>query len=177
MAKKVISIGLSAKEINRAIKELEKYKQEFVEKVNLLRKRLAEEIGGTAQMLFDSSGVDDTLRGGTRQADVSVTVADSGDVTLVIADGEDAVWCEFGSGVYHNGSVGSSPNPYGSDLGLTIGSYGKGLGKNNVWGYYTDPGDKNSLVLTHGTPATMPLYNAVQSVVPRVVEIAREVFK
>ena len=36
---------------------------------------------------------------------------------------------EFGSGVYHNGSVGTSPNPYGDDLGLTIGSYGKGHGK------------------------------------------------
>lgn len=176
MAKKVISFGLSDKEINRAIREVEKYKRDFQKKVELYRKRFAEEIAKVAQTGFDSSGVDDLLRGGTRKAEVSVSVSDNGNISLVIAVGEDAVWCEFGAGVYHNGSVGSSPNPYGSEQGLTIGSYGKGYGKQSVWGYYTDPGDKSTLVLTHGTQATMPMYNAVQSVVPRAVAIAREVF-
>jgi hypothetical protein len=176
MAKKVISFGLSEKEINRAIREVKKYEQEFLKKVALFRKRFAEEIAKVAQIGFDSSGVDDLLRGGTRKADVSVSVSDDGKVALVIAIGEDAVWCEFGAGVYHNGSVGGSPNPYGSKQGLTIGSYGKGYGKQSVWGYYSDPGDKSTLVLTHGTQATMPMYNAVQSVVPRAVAIAREVF-
>jgi hypothetical protein len=176
MGKRVISIKLDTDEINRAIRELEQYKKDFNKKVDLFRVRFAEEISKVAQKRFNSSGVDDLLKGGTRQADVSVSVSDNGAISLIIADGEDAVWCEFGAGVYHNGSVGNSPNPYGSEKGLTIGSYGKGLGKQPVWGYYTDPDDKNSLVLTHGTKATMPLYNAVQDVVPRVISIAREVF-
>lgn len=176
MSKKIISLSLSTKDINRAIKELEKYKQDFVKKVDLFRKRFAEEIATLAQSGFDSSGVDDNLKGGTRPADVSVSVSDNGNISIVIADGKDAVWCEFGAGVYYNGAVGSSPNPYGSEKGLTIGSYGKGHGAQTVWGYYTDPGDKSTLVLTHGTQATMPMYRAVQEVVPRAVQIAKEVF-
>ena len=177
MAKKVISIGLSTKDISRAIREIEQYKKDFQKKVDLYRKRFAEEIGKIAQTGFDSSGVDDLLKGGTRKADVSVSITDDGKIALVIAKGEDAVWCEFGAGVYHNGSVGSSPNPYGSELGLTIGSYGKGHGSQTVWGYYSDPEDKNTLVLTHGTQATMPMYNAVQAIIPKAVSLAREVFQ
>ena len=93
-------------------------------------------------------------------------------ITTVIAEGEDAVWCEFGAGVYHNGSAGSSPNPYGKDLGFTIGNYGKGYGKRTAWGYFED----GELVITRGTPASMPMYNAVQEVARKAIEIAREVF-
>lgn len=173
---KTISFKLNTKDINRAIKELDKYKQDFLKKVELYRKRLAEEIGNDAELGFASSGVEDLLRGGTRQANVSVNVTHNGNISLVIADGEDAVWCEFGAGVYHNGGAGGSPNPYGSELGLTIGGYGKGHGKQQVWGYYEIPGDPTTLVLTHGTKATMPMYNAVQSIIPKAVSIAREVF-
>ena len=174
---KVISFGLSESEIDRAIKEIEKYKQDFQKKVELFRKKVAEKIADNAQTKFNSSGVDDLLRGGTRQASVSVNVSDNGNITLVIANGEDAVWVEFGAGVYHNGSVGSSPNPLGADKGLTIGSYGEGHGKQEVWGFYETPGDPTTLQLTHGTEATMPMYNAVQSIVPQIVSIAREVFR
>lgn len=174
---KVISVDLSTQGISKAIRELEKYKRDFLDKVDIFRKRLADEIASTAQTGFASSGVDDLLKGGTRSADVTVSVKDDGNITLVIADGKDAVWCEFGAGVYHNGGVGSSPNPYGKDLGLTIGSYGDGHGKQQVWGYYEVAGDPTTLVLTHGTPATMPMYNAVQSVVPKAIAIAKEVFR
>ena len=177
MGKKVISVKLSTQGINKAIRELEKYKQDFLKKVELYRKRLADEIGTDATLGFASSEVNDLLKGGTRQANVSVSVTHDGNISLVIAKGEDAVWCEFGAGVYHNGSVGSSPNPYGDDLGLTIGGFGKGHGQQEVWGYYETPGDPSTLVLTHGTKATMPLYNAVQSIVPKAVSIAKEVFK
>ena len=173
---KVISMSLSDKDINKAISEVEKYKQELLKKVEVFQKRLGEHIAKSAQAGFNSSEVDDLLRGGSQQADVTVEVSDTGNITLVIAHGEDAVWCEFGAGVYHNGAVGSSPNPRGGELGLTIGSYGKGFGSKSVWGYYTDPGDKTSLVLTHGTKATMPMYRAVQEVVPKAIQIAREVF-
>ena len=176
MSKKTISFKLSTKDINRAIKELDKYKRDFLKKVELYRKRLAEEIESDAKMGFASSGVEDLLNGGTRPANVTVSVSHNGNISLVIAEGEDAVWCEFGAGVYHNGSAGSSPNPYGRELGVTIGGYGEGHGKQEVWGYYEVKGDPTTLVLTHGTQATMPMYNAVQSIVPKAVSIAREVF-
>lgn len=171
---KVIKVELSVSSINKAIKDLEMYQAELKSKVGELRRRLAEEIAAEAQISFNSAKVSDIIKGGTsRNAEVTVSVADSGDVTVVVADGEDAVWCEFGSGVYHNGSVGSSPNPLGANLGFTIGSYGKGRGKQTAWGYYSED---NEVVITRGTPATMPMYTAAVSVMNRAVKIAREVF-
>lgn len=174
MSKKVIRFGLSVKDINRAIKEVDKFKQDFRKKVDTYRKRIADEIAVNASLNFGNSIVDDVIRGGSpHRPDVQVSVTERGNVSVVVADGEDAVWCEFGAGVYHNGSVGSSPNPYGNDLGFTIGSYGKGYGKKQAWGYYDENGE---LVITRGTPASMPMYNAAQEVMRKSVEIAREVF-
>ena len=183
MRKTVIKCGLNAKDIDRAIKDVEKFKQEFLKKVDTYRERLAEEIKANAQINFSSSVMEDVVGtivdkklvpgGGTRKPDVNVYVSNKGGITVIVAEGEDAVWCEFGAGVYHNGSVGSSPNPYGNDIGFTIGSYGDGHGKQQVWGYYNE---NNEIVLTHGTPASMPMYNAAQEVLRKSVEIAREVW-
>ena len=176
MGKKVIKLDLSTTGINRAIKEVETYKKDFLNKVDIYQKRLADEIGKLAERGFASSRVDDIVGGSSRPAEVTVSVNHNGNISLVIAKGKDVVWCEFGAGVYHNGSAGSSPHPLGGEMGLTIGSYGKGHGSQNVWGYYEIPGDPDTLVLTHGTEATMPMYNAVQTIVPLAVKIAREVF-
>ena len=173
---KVIKFGLSPSEIQRAISDVERFKAEFQKRVDTYRKRIAEEIAVYASAYFDNSVMDDVIGGSPRKPDVTVDWSDDGKIAVVVANGEDAVWCEFGAGVYHNGSVGTSPNPYGNELGFTIGSYGKGHGKQKVWGYYTDPDSKTGLVLTHGTPASMPMYNAAQEVLRKSVEIAREVF-
>ena len=173
MSKKTIRFGLGVTDINRAIREVNKFKQDFRNKVDTYRKRIAEELAVQASLNFGNAVVDDVIHGSPRRPDVAVTVSERGSISVVVAEGEDAVWCEFGAGVYHNGSVGSSPNPYGNDLGFTIGSYGKGYGKKQAWGYYDESGE---LVITRGTPATMPLYNAAQEVMRKSVEIAREVF-
>lgn len=159
--------------IDQAIRELERYKADFLKKVEIYRKRIAEEIANLASQKFGSATMEHTVKGATRKPDVNVSVDDRGSITVVVADGEDAVWCEFGAGVYYNGSVGSSPNPYGNDLGFTIGSYGKGYGKGKAWGYYDESGE---LVITRGTPASMPMYNSAKEVTKRAIEIAREVF-
>ena len=173
---KVIKFGLSSSEIQRAIDEIAKFKADFEKKVETYRKRVADEIAIYAAIYFDNAVMDDVIDGSPRKPDVNVDWSDDGKIAVVVANGEDAVWCEFGAGVYHNGSAGSSPNPYGNDLGFTIGSYGKGRGQQKVWGYYTDPESKTGLVLTRGTPASMPMYNAAQEVLRKSVEIAREVF-
>lgn len=174
VGKKKITFGLSEKEINRAIRELEQYKQDFLRKVELLRERVADRLGEYAAKGFTGAVVDDltTDSGGTKLAEVSVSVENRENISLVIASGEDAIWVEFGAGVYHNGLPGSSPHPKGEELGFTIGGYGKGNGMKNTWGYYSD----GELKLTHGTPAAMPMYHAVQTVCNEIASIAREVF-
>lgn len=171
MAKKTLTINLAdSSSIDSAIRELKAYEKEIKEKCETLRRRVAERIQARAQSGFSGAIVDDVLKG-TRIAHVTVSVEDSDDVTLVIANGEDAVWVEFGAGVYHNGAAGSSPNPYGSELGFTIGGYGT-KGTRDVWGFYED----GELILTHGTPAAMPMFHAVQAVIDDIGEIAKEVF-
>ena len=79
---------------------------------------------------------------------------------------------EFGAGVYFNG-----PEPYPEprpDGVAKIGEYGQGKGKQNTWGYYDDGGN---LILTHGTPAAMPMYHAERTMEQEIKRIAREVFR
>lgn len=173
MGKKTIRFGLSVRDIDRAMRELEQYKQDIIRKTDLLREKVAERLAELSQSGFAGAVVDDLLKGGQRTAQVDVSIDQRDNITLVIARGEDAVWVEFGAGVHYNGSAGTSPHPKGSELGFTIGGYGKGMGKKDVWGFYKD----GELRLTHGAPATMPMYNAAKTVCDEIAEIAREVFQ
>lgn len=172
MGRKVISFGLSTSEIDRAMKELADYKQEILQKTELLREKVAERLADEAKNGFSGAVVDDLTRGGQQFAQVDVSVDNRGSVTVVVASGEDAVWVEFGAGVYHNGSPGSSPHPHGAELGMTIGGFGKGNGKKEVWGFY----EEGELKLTRGTPARMPMALAVTTVCNDIQAIAKEVF-
>jgi hypothetical protein len=173
MSKTTIEIGLNVASINKAIQDLEKHRQDVMQKSELFRRRVAELISDYSASGFNGAIVDDITpkSGGARVANVSMSVEDGDKVSVVIASGEDAVWVEFGAGVYHNGAAGSSPNPYGQELGFTIGGYGTN-GTKKTWGFY----EGDQLIITHGTPATMPMYNAVQRVVRDIDTIAREVF-
>lgn len=172
MAKRVISFGLSSSDIDRAIKELADYKQDILKKTDLLRERVAQRLADEAEKGFNGAVLDDVIKGGRKFAQVDVSVDNRGSVTVVVANGEDAVWIEFGAGVYHNGSPGSSPHPSGAELGFVIGGFGKGNGKKETWGYY----EEGELKLTRGTPATMPMSRAITTVCDELSEIAKEVF-
>ena len=173
MGKKIIRFGLSVRDIDRAMRELEQYKQDIIRKTDLLREKVAERLAELSRDGFAGAVVDDLLKGGQRTAQVDVSIDQRSNITLVIARGEDAVWVEFGAGVHYNGSAGTSPHPKGSELGFTIGGYGKGMGKKDVWGFYED----GELRLTHGAPAVMPMYNAMKTVCDEIASIAKEVFQ
>lgn len=170
---KVIEISLDSKSIDKAIKEIENYKQDMLKKLEIFRKRLADELSTDAQSGFNGAVVDDLIKGGSRKPEVTVSVTNESNVSVVIADGKDAIFVEFGAGVYHNGSEGSSPHPKGAELGFTIGTYGHGYGKRKAWGYLENGEPK----VTRGTPASMPMYNAMKLVISKAESIAREVWK
>ena len=159
--------------IDAAVKEIRDYAEWVKRKTDELRERVAYFIAKDASAVFNTAVADDLIGEGAVIGSVNVVVEDNGNMTLVIANGTDAVFMEFGAGVYYNGGVGSSPNPLGAALGYTIGSYGKGNGAKSVWGF---KGEDGTLHLTHGVPASMPLYRALQSVVNDIEQIAREVF-
>lgn len=172
MGKKVITFGLSPREIGKAIRELEAYRQDFIEKTETFRQRVADKIAELAESGFKGAIIDDIINGEQRTAQVQVSVENGEGVTLVIANGEDAVWAEFGTGVYYNKPAGRSRHPVGEELGFTIGGYGQTRGTREVWGFY----EGGELRLTHGAPTTMPLYKALQTVRDEIESIAKEVY-
>ena len=173
MSKKVFKCELSEKSIDNLIKELDRYKARLPEKLITLREKVGAKLQELVEAGFASSIADESIKFGTKSADVTVGVTSSGSITVVYTIGEDAVWCEFGAGVYYNGSAGSSPHPKGAELGFTIGGYGKGQGKKNTWAFKNDLWGRT---WTHGVPASMPMYNALLKTMDEVAEIAREVF-
>ena len=164
-----ITFSLDSASIDRAIKELEAYRKDFTEKVNTLRQKVGERIRWRAETGFSMAMGDDVIDGPETPNDVTVGIADSGNVTVVFTSGKEAVFIEFGAGVYYNGAVGSSPHPLGAQMGYTIGGYGKGKGQYDIW---RTPGGGWSF----GTPAEMPMYRGMQEAIQAFDSIVREVF-
>lgn len=160
-----ISVALSEKSINAAIKQLARYKKWVSEKTVLLLERLALIGAHEASIRFAAAIYD-----GINDSDVSVDI--QGSRAIISAKGQAVCFIEFGAGVYHNpGEPYPLPRPDGI---VGIGEYGQGKGKRKSWGYYDE---SENLVITHGNPAAMPMWNALKEMEREVLRIAREVFK
>ena len=162
---KRIVVKLSPRSIDAAMREVETLRREAESTRSARLRSIAEAVRDRAEQYYNAAWVDDIVGGTRRAAEVTVTVEPTPRGYKVVASGADAVFVEFGAGVYHNGAVGASPHPKGAELGFTIGSYGKGRGKGRAWGYYGNGGE---LIITHGTPAQMPLYRALRDVIDEV---------
>lgn len=172
MAKKVIKFSLNAKDIGKAIKELEKYRESIREKEKQLLERLATIGVYEASIRFTTAMYDGTN-------DVSVTLDTTDKGYVIRAEGKAVAFIEFGSGVYHNPS---EPYPNRPSGVAGIGEYGKGKGAKNTWVYKGNPGTngrvlKSGAVMTRGNPAAMSMWYATEEMKRSVLQIAREVFK
>lgn len=171
---KDIEITLSSQSIEAAIRELNEYKRALNRKIEIFRKRVAEELADMAKGLFNQAQETIVNGGNGDLAPVNIEVDNSTeDLSVIIATGEDVVFIEFGTGVYHNGTAGESPHPKGKDFNYLIGGYGKGYGKRQAWGYKDGSGN---LIVTRGIEAMLPMYNAAQACAEVAENIAREVF-
>lgn len=182
---KPIYISLTKKgSLEKAIKQIETYKQSLNVKGEIFLQRLAE----TGIPIIDA-------RMGWAQGDsdprhsTHIKVSSFGDYSEahLIVEGKDLLMIEFGAGVHYNGREGQSPRESikghmegvdyeitgGKELGYTIGSYGKGQGKNDFWYYTAENGES---VLSHGTEASMPLYHATMEIINNIHRIAQEVY-
>lgn len=172
---KRINIKLSVAGVNQAIVELKEYKTWLQERTRVFVSRLTEEGFNIASAKFAASTYDGTN-------DVTATVEDRGDgVCAVVATGSAVLFIEFGTGVTY-----ADNHPQAAELGMRRGEYGKGRGKRSSWGYYGEPGtngivkeNKNgrAVVITHGNPANMPMYETVKELEVMLKSIAEEVFK
>ena len=182
---KPIYISLSRKgDIDKAIKELEKYKRSLMSKGEIFVRRLAEiGIPIIDSRIAWSEGDSDP----NHYTHIELMSYEDYSEARLVVEGKDILFFEFGAGVHFNESAGTSSRHStsgtrngaeydiagGQELGYTIGSYGKGQGKNDFWYYKADNGD---VIRSFGTEATMPLYHATMEIINSIEQIAREVY-
>ncbi len=157
---KKITIDLTDKSINSAIKEVRKYKAWVEAKEKELRLRLAS-LGATVASIRFSGAI----YNGTN--DVTVRVDDDGTTATIYAEGESVAFIEFGSGEKY-GYV----HPQAGEFGVGPGTYPEGKGHwNNPKGWYYAKGQHS-----FGNPPAQAMYSAVQTITEQVTTIAKEVF-
>ncbi len=164
MKKTVIKFGLNSEDIDRAIKEVKQFKQEFLKKTERFVEGLAKIGLKEASVRFTTAMYD-----GINDVDVKLEEINNG--FAIIAEGNAVAFIEFGAGVYHNTSE-PYPNPRPSGV-VGIGEYGQGKGKRNAWGYLDETGE---LVITRGNPAAMPMWYATTEMRDSITKLAKEVF-
>lgn len=171
-----ISVSLSTKSINAAIREVERYRSELRQKAILIAQRLA-------NLGYDVAKV---IMGGhvyTGEMINSLHVEDSGGGKVaLVAEGKAILFFEFGAGARYGYG-----HPLDSELGVGPGTYpGKGHWDNpHGWWYPTDDArliqktDKNGQGWAHsyGNPPHMPMYRASVVIMQNIERIAIEVFQ
>ena len=170
---KVISMSLSSKSIDQALKELKTYR----DSVERREKELLEELANIglreASVRFTNAMYD-----GVNDSDVTLETVENG--YRIVAKGKAVAFIEFGTGVYYNPT--GPYYPLSKPDGIVgIGEYGEGKGKRKTWYYKGDPGtngeiQKNGAVKTHGNPAAMPMWYASEEMRNSILKIARRVF-
>ncbi len=164
-----ITVNLSKKSIQKAIKDIEKYSSSIDKKITQFLTELAKIGIDTADVTYKRGPILD-------QEDIphvhSKPIWKSDNELAIWAYGESIAFIEFGAGIHYNTPVGTSPHPKGQELGLTIGSYGKGNGAKDSW-YFNRNGEK---VLTHGQPSIPAMYEAKKAMQEAIRDVAKEIF-
>lgn len=171
---KTVKVPLSQRGIDTLLREIESYTVWLKERSQVLLDRLAQAGFEVASARFAKAAYD-----GTNDASVSLETRGDG-VRAVVAVGASVLFIEFGTGVTYPDN-----HPQAAELGMKRGEYGKGHGKQSSWGYYGDPGtngvvkmkkDGSTVVITHGNPANMPMYETVKELEAMLPELVKEVF-
>ena len=171
---KTVKVPLSQRGIDTLLREIESYTVWLKERSQVLLDRLAQAGFEVASARFAKAAYD-----GTNDASVSMETRSEG-VRAVVALGASVLFIEFGTGVTYPDN-----HPQAAELGMKRGEYGQGHGKQSSWGYYGDPGtngvvkmkkDGSTVVITHGNPANMPMYETVKELEAMLPDLVKEVF-
>ena len=171
---KTVKAPLSQRGIDTLLREIESYTVWLKERSQILLDRLAQAGVEVASARFAKAAYD-----GTNDASVSLETRGDG-VRAVVAVGASVLFIEFGTGVTYPDN-----HPQAAELGMKRGEYGQGHGKQSSWGYYGDPGtngvvkmkkDGSTVVITHGNPANMPMYETVKELEAMLPDLVKEVF-
>ena len=162
---KIVIDPFDSKSISEAIRKVKQYRSEFEAKEREFVRRIAElgvSVASTGFALADYDGVND----------VQVTMTQIGTRAVVTAFGETVGFIEFGTGVkypeWDNSGMEYTPPKHGT--------YGEGRGK-NPHGWYFKQNEGVAARHTYGNPPAEAMRTAHDTMVERVMQIAREVWK
>lgn len=169
---KTVTVGLSVAGVQRMIDEVANYTAWLKDRTQAFIAALAADGLSVANAKFEHVEY-------SGENDAEVEIQQRTDSTVaVVAIGESVLFIEFGTGVTY-----PDIHPEAHELGMIRGEYGKKHGKQKTWGYYGDPGnlgkvidEETSLVLTRGSPASMPMYETVKELKAEVEAVARRIF-
>lgn len=162
---KIVIDPFDRKSIENAIKQVNQYRKEFDAKEKEFVRRLGElgvSVASTGFALADYDGVND----------VQVIMQQNGKNVSVIAFGEAVGFIEFGTGVrypeWDNSGMEYTPPKHGT--------YGEGRGK-RPHGWFFKQSEGAAAIHTYGNPPAEAMRTARDTMVERVIQIAREVWK
>ena len=162
MSKKII-FGLSTKEINRAIRELEQYKKELNQKISLLIEALTDRGVEIAKAQIRELGAVYT---GELEESVTGYFNPTVQVGVIRAGAPYAIYVEFGTGVVGAGS----PHPAPTGWRYDVNNHGE-----KGWWYFNERDQKWHW--TKGIESRPFMYNTVQILERESIRIAKEIFR
>jgi hypothetical protein len=172
----VSSLNALVKQLNDYNKDLSSKCEEVVRRLTVIAQGVIEKQIALADFSYEGNYKGkDIIDGSRTEHSVAIDISNQGkkSIAQIKVTGQDIAFIEFGAGVYYNGAKGGSPHKKGEQLGMLIGTYGYGMGARKIWGYIDDDGNR---VLTHGTQATMPLYQGLLKAYDEAPRVIKEVF-
>lgn len=168
MSKK-ITVSATPEGFAEAAKWLEDYKKQMLKNVSDLVGKMLREGEVTARVFLTHFD--------TGETHASILGYREGNHGMIVAGGN-AIWIEFGTGVY---APGQADHPLLGQLDGIVahGQYGKGHGADpNGWYYPLFEGDPDTPWRhTYGIPANMFMYNTAQMLRKEYKRMAKEIFK
>lgn len=162
MAKTVIRFTLDEKDINRAIREVEQFKKEFLEKCNRLVEALTDEGVKIAKIKVAEL---DAVYTGELMNSIEGYYSPTYNVGIIKAGAYYAAYVEFGTGVVGKQSPHPTPNGWQYD----VNAHG-----DEGWVYYDDESGK--FRWTKGFKSRPFMYNTARQLEKDCMKIAKEVF-
>lgn len=165
--------ALDKQSVDKAIMELRAVKKEWERKAKLaeeeVAKVLAELISNNLSAIpYTDDLIDLKTHQEVPEKDIIASYAKGNTVYVEsLTEKSEVAFVEFGAGIYHAGT--GNPLSEAVQFNTEIGSYGKGHGLQPYWFVAHN-------LISRGTPAYMPIYNAIQDLKPMIPAIVRGIF-
>lgn len=170
---KKIKATLTVQSLDEAIRQVTEYHKRVIANIERLVKTMCEE--GETYAIMHLEHVD------TGETMASITAGYRSKNYGIIVAGGNAVWIEFGTGVYKNKvSAGQYAHPAGGkfvkDGIVPIGTYGEGHGSQMEGWYYPDPTKKTGWAWTRGIESNPFMWETAKFLRKNLRRFAKETF-